>query len=418
MAISNVPTFRPANPADILSFEQAVAAVITVARDDLKLPVVDQVNLNLYKNSLSFAVYGFGYTTLPIDVVNATATAIGSTIHIDLQKTQGYLWPGLVNVLAHEYAHTIHYSLAGREFSRSNWFSEGFAEWVSAKVLDVLGWQEYGLSRYRVYQELFRHQELLPSDNLVDWNSLRAKPKGSIRTYSVGFGLVDRLIQMRGLSAMMEYLRSGDFEHSFGVSQKAFIEAFKEYVGSINPGQPASVIIPRPDWKVGNQWTYVETRPGFTTKITEEVVTETMVWGVPCFLVRIGDETHFYTKPTLSLIAIAKDGNLTSRNSKPDRIFFWPLETGMEWQNSFIRRDFEKGFARRINYMMVAANSEQVTVPAGTFQAVKIQAYGYETGRLVAEYWYCHTVKWLVKSRTFRRNEGYIERELVRFVDL
>jgi hypothetical protein len=361
-------------------------------------------------------VYGFGYTTLPIDIINTTAIASGSTIHIDLQKTQGYLWAALVGVLAHEYAHTIHHSLAGRESWRWNWFSEGFADWVSAKVLDVLGWQEYGLTRYRVHQEL-RHQKLLPSDNLENWNSLRAKPKGRIRTYSLGFGLLDRLIEMRGPSAMMEYLRSGDFERSFGVSQKAFVAAFKQYVSSINPSQRASVTIARPDWKVGNQWTYIETRPGLTTKIIEEVTTETMVFAVPCFVVRIGDEAHFYTKATLSLLAIAKNGNLISKNSKPDRILSWPLETGTEWQNSFFRRNFERGTARRNNYMMTAASAEQVIVPAGIFQAVKIQAYGYETGRLVAEYWYCPTVKWFVKIRTFRRDEGYSERELVRFVD-
>jgi hypothetical protein len=64
IAISNVPAFRPAKAAYIQSFEQAVAAVITVAREDLNLPVVDSVDLHLYKNSLSFAVYGFGWTTL------------------------------------------------------------------------------------------------------------------------------------------------------------------------------------------------------------------------------------------------------------------------------------------------------------------------------------------------------------------
>jgi len=57
---------------------------------------------------------------------------------------------------------------------------------------------------------------------------------------------------------------------------------------------------------------------------------------------------------------------------------------------------------------------EEVTSPAGTFGGFKIESYNQSNGRLLAEYWYSPTVKWLVKIKETLR-DGVREEELVSF---
>jgi hypothetical protein len=59
---------------------------------------------------------------------------------------------------------------------------------------------------------------------------------------------------------------------------------------------------------------------------------------------------------------------------------------------------------------MIAAEAKDISVPAGTFRAVRIQAYDEKSGRLVLEYWYAPETKWIVKfveyfDLTSRRKE-------------
>jgi hypothetical protein len=415
ITISSPRSFKPLRPSELKSLEQALEMVVTVARDDLGLPVVDPIHLNLYRNSLSFAAYGYGYTTLPVDVSNTSAMARGSSIHVDLEKSGVRPGPGWVASLAHEYGHTIQASIAGEKGLQIHWLVEGFAEWVSAKVLDSLGWQSYQVSRYRAYQELDRHRDLLTFNSGDGWQHLLAEPRGRIRSYTLGFAFADKLIQEKGLSVMLDYLRSGDFERSFGISQSKFFDDFQNDLIMGRPSQILSELFLRPDWRPNDRWTYRETRPGVSSEVTGQVTAETLVWGVPCFVMRMGDETRYYLKATLSLIGVAKDGQIVAKNSKPDRDAYWPLRVGFEWQNAFTHRDFAEGATRRINYKGVVAREESVTVPAGSFRSVLVQSYGFQSGRLLAEYWYVPSVKWFVRSRSFNYLDGYSERQLVKF---
>ena len=149
------------------------------------------------------------------------------------------------------------------------WFTEGFADWVSAKVLNELGWQDYATTLHRARQELIRHRELLPMLSglaTTTWARELDRPKGRIRTYSLALLAVDRLIQRKGLSATIEYLKSGKFEESFGMSREDYTLDFDKYISELpGPGQ-TRFSVQRPDWKIGNQWVYAEKRPG--SKIT------------------------------------------------------------------------------------------------------------------------------------------------------
>ncbi len=50
---------------------------------------------------------------------------------------------------------------------------------------------------------------------------------------------------------------------------------------------------------------------------------------------------------------------------------------------------------------MIVSEIDNVTVPAGTFLAARVQGYDSRSGRLMSEYWYSPTTKWFVKSRDY-----------------
>ena len=82
--MSNVSAFRPLQPSQVNSPEQALAAVITVTRDDLKLPTVDPITLYTYKNSVSFATFGLQVGTWEVDKIGIAGSAKGNEIYLNM----------------------------------------------------------------------------------------------------------------------------------------------------------------------------------------------------------------------------------------------------------------------------------------------------------------------------------------------
>jgi hypothetical protein len=91
------------------------------------------------------------------------------------------------------------------------------------------------------------------------------------------------------------------------------------------------------------------------------------------------------------------------------------LRAQKQWQRNFTREDAEIGAIRSVKQLMRVTGIENVSVKAGQLRAVKIEGYGYVTGRLVAEYWYAPDIKWFARSRIDYRDFGMVEEELVSF---
>jgi len=74
-------------------------------------------------------------------------------------------------------------------------------------------------------------------------------------------------------------------------------------------------------------------------------------------------------------------------------VFKWPLRVGEKWSSEYILRDYSHGV--HIQPSKVAVNVrtyEEVTVPAGIFDALRIQA-GEET------FWYTPSIGWVVREQ-------------------
>jgi hypothetical protein len=418
ITIAQPPISRPAKPSDVKTVEEAMAAIMTVCKEDLHLPIVDPIQLFVYKDTASFETYG-----AQLGTTNSIAYAQDKKLHINLEKTRGGRWVTserltVLKVLAHEYGHVILNALA-RTGPRLDylplWFKEGFADWVAAKVLDSLGWQDYGLTLHRAKLELGHNRELLtPLDGLdwFKWHGLAGKPKGHIRTYILAFVAVDRLIAMGGFSATWQYLKTGDFAKIFQGSRDAFQADFQNYLSNLNPPNEL-IAMQRPNWTVGDQWVYEEKSPEARRTVVWEVVREDVFQGIPAYVVKKDNEERFYAKETLGLIATREDDKLTLRRDPMAQILSWPLAVGKEWSNTYVEENLENKSKDTIDLSMVVSTIEEITVPAGTFQAARIEAYDSKSGRLLFERWHSPQAKFYIKTRAYVTKEGLAERDLI-----
>lgn len=75
------------------------------------------------------------------------------------------------------------------------------------------------------------------------------------------------------------------------------------------------------------------------------------------------------------------------------RVFKWPLRLGEKWSSEYTLRDYSRGVHLHPSKVAVNVRTyEEVTVPAGTFNALRIQA-GEET------FWYAPSIGWVVKEQ-------------------
>jgi len=419
ITISQAPTSRrPAKPSDVKTVEEAMAAVMTVCREELHLPIVNSIQLFLYKDTASFEAYG------QVGETKSSAFARGTDLHINLEKTRGKRWGKpieqlvIVEILAHEYSHVISNTFARTRLKTDYWpiwFEEGFAAWVAAKVLNSLGWQEYGLTLHRAKLELIRNRDLLTTldgSDRLNWYAHDGKSKAHIRTYILAFVAADRLIEMAGFPATLQYLKTGDFAKIFQRSRDVFQTEFLNYLSTLNPHHNP-IVVQKPNWTVGDQWVYAEKSPEARKTVVREVIREDAFQGIPSYVVKRGDEESFYGKETIGLIATMEEGRLTLRRDKSDQLFSWPLVVGKEWRNTYAEENLKNKAKNAIDLSMVVSTIEEITVPAGTFEAARIDAYDTETGHLLFERWYSPRAKYYVKTRAYFTQEGLVEQDLI-----
>ncbi len=94
------------------------------------------------------------------------------------------------------------------------------------------------------------------------------------------------------------------------------------------------------------------------------------------------------------------------------QIFKWPLRVGTKWVSDYYYRNYSGVF--RSNALITSVNIrtyEEVTVPAGTFKTLRIQADG-------DTYWYAPSIGWIVKEQIgsyyTRRNLDLVEYNIPR----
>jgi hypothetical protein len=420
--IKNPPSFRPLGPHQVKTLPEALAAIVTVCTTDLELPPVEPLYVHLYKDIDSYTYYT-GQFSAPEEKKPRLTLAFPheNQLHISLATARGQVWGALLRVLAHEYGHNVEYVLsAGASVPR--WISEGFAEWVSAKVMDSLGWESYASSLGRAERELSRYEYHPPLLSDIEttggWSGVSALPKGRVATYDLAFFAVDKLMGKKGAQAMMDYFESKDFAAVFGRSQDDFersIAAELDRIYNATARVPSGFQAEKPEWKTGYQWRYSLAAPGFKPAVvTNQVVREDTFEDTPVYVLSAGKNEYPHDQRSLSVLATLSGGKTVSKNEPPSLPIDWPLKVGQRWDNDYVQQDVEHKQSETIQTRVLVADFETVRVPAGTFPAFRIETYASPGGELLSDQWYAPAVKWFVKSK-FYREDGVVEQDLISF---
>jgi len=157
----------------------------------------------------------------------------------------------------------------------------------------------------------------------------------------------------------------------------------------------------KPVWKVGYKWVYEWERPGSSGTLTREIIREESFDGVPCFVLKGRRQEVFYTKDVLGLFATKRRGEVTRKRDVPFQVLAWPLKVGRQWNNIYTSYKPQEGASWNYDNKVVVTKLEEVTVPAGTFKAFKIDVYRSFDRELKYEYWYSPKVKWFVKKISY-----------------
>ena len=91
------------------------------------------------------------------------------------------------------------------------------------------------------------------------------------------------------------------------------------------------------------------------------------------------------------------------------RVFKWPLRVGKKWDSSYTLWNYSQGIHNSTSKVAVNIRTyEEVTVPRGTFKALRIQAGGETV-------WYSPSIGWVVKEQNGSYGKGGWILELVQY---
>lgn len=251
----------------INDYPDALAAIVFVMVRDLKLPAVEGT-VTLYSNRFSFesalaaelekdlestekqldtqARETFKSETIPNFArqvaVSSMAVGMNGRVLVNESYFQKLGWPESVRILAHELTHTMERAVMnGRLTAPDTWLREGFAEWVSYKVVDALGVETFQKNRDRRvdFVATARQYQTFPVLTQLaaatDWRTWM-RTLGLEATYGQALLAVDLLIEEKGLPAVVEYFRlfgtlnnrRVNFTRAFGEPLSAFEGKFDQ----------------------------------------------------------------------------------------------------------------------------------------------------------------------------------------------
>jgi hypothetical protein len=131
--------------------------------------------------------------------------------------------------------------------------------------------------------------------------------------------------------------------------------------------------------------------------------------GAPRYGVSDGADVSVLDPVTFNAIAELQNGKVTNTTTPDDGNYSWPLWVGKSWTSSLAYHDVIRGrsWDPILNFWRVTAY-EDVTVPAGTFKAFKVESTPGTNEAAYRTYWYASDVKLMVKYIFQRTNNHYL----------
>jgi hypothetical protein len=234
---------RPAKHIDsILDYGVAVASITAVLERDFNLPRFPVV-FYFFSDYRAFeaGLVESGYSQSLARDTARRMEAVGGYGRVLLNEAAfaRQEWPSRVASLAHELGHSLQYELGGgRRGLSDQWLREGFAEWLSMRVIDRLRGLTYSEARHRYVMQLRRANRarapaLAEMVTFPQWVAVNGRR--DIAPYAQAFLAVDFLIERHGVAAVLDYFRRfagsqdrvANFHAAFGEDLEAFEAAFR-----------------------------------------------------------------------------------------------------------------------------------------------------------------------------------------------
>ena len=178
---------------------------------------------------------------------------------------------------------------------------------------------------------------------------------------------------------------------------------------------PTDGAILAPSWRPGDEWAYRSESSQWKGTFVWSVVRLETVDGTECYVVKSGETGEaYYRKADLAWTMDKVSGTIESQATPADLRYVWPLEVGKRWDVTYtLNRLPDRTTDKRQRECEVLAR-ETVSVPAGTFETVKIGCRDKRSGAAAYEAWYAPAVKQFVRWHG-HWPAGLEKRELIRF---
>ena len=164
---------------------------------------------------------------------------------------------------------------------------------------------------------------------------------------------------------------------------------------------PLKPPFPRPTYSPGDRWTFQKTEVWLNDSKPRNQAPFEITEITPS-----GYKARSTGTKRIQIFTLNSDGNFLSKIEEQtfvNKFFQWPLALGMAWSNDRRVRGSE-GHLFTIDEKCRAASLDVVTVPAGSFQTIRIDCHGFNkpdngpANRFELSGWYSPETKRLVKS--------------------
>jgi hypothetical protein len=171
----------------------------------------------------------------------------------------------------------------------------------------------------------------------------------------------------------------------------------------------AAESLPRPEWRVGDRWSFKRTAlRGDTAVVTHQVVAATSEGYTVQILGLASAVTREWTRD-LHLVQESLGDGTVVRYQPPAPYFRWPFKPGETWTQEFQYTD-GRNDGRYANTWTVGVGVEPIDTVAGRFYTLRVERRSASQG--LETYWYNPRVRYWVRLEDYLR--GYVE-ELVEF---
>jgi hypothetical protein len=203
------PGLRPATSLDdVYDYRTAAATVAWIFEHDLGFPSFP-ATFRFYPHREAFeqALLDVGYDPALAGSTAKTMTAVGGHRPPPERRQLGQALGRSDPLLAHEFGHSLQYELGGgRRGTSDQWLREGFADWLSIRVLERLAIVTMAAVRRERLRQLrsagrSRTPSLADLVTFPQW--VRAGEQHGVQMYALSFLAVDQLLERHGVAAVV-----------------------------------------------------------------------------------------------------------------------------------------------------------------------------------------------------------------------